>query len=219
MIAALYNRIVKNAILCSLITNILYGIFFLSVILLTLPFIILISIAILVSSGLPILYIHTRIGKKGKPFLMYKFRTMKQDADHMKRSLKKLNEADGPVFKIHNDPRFTKIGKFLSHTGLDELPQLLNVIQGDMSIVGPRPLPIAEACKLTKSQQKRYAIKPGIISPWILNGYHSKSFAEWMKSDVEYTKKKSILYDMSIFLKMIPYILKLFFHELSIHFV
>ena len=145
---------------------------------------------------------------------MYKFRTMKIDAEKLQKKLRNFNESDGPVFKIHNDPRFTQFGKFLSHTGLDELPQLWNVLKGDMAFIGPRPLPTDEARRLTKWQQRRHTIKPGIISPWILNGYHSKPFKAWMKSEIEYTKKKSVMYDTALVFRMIPYLGKLFIREM-----
>lgn len=138
----------------------------------------------------PIIYRQRRTGKNGKPFIMYKFRTMVVGAETMQKKMMRRNEADGPVFKMRNDPRFTRIGKFLSHTGLDELPQIINVLRGEMSIIGPRPLPVAEAAKLKPWQQKRHIVKPGIISPWILEGYHAKSFDEWMRSDIRYIKTK-----------------------------
>jgi len=172
-----------------------------------------ISVIILFTSGLPIVFKQTRIGKKNKPFVMYKFRTMRAGAEDQQKIYKKQNEADGPVFKIRNDPRFTRFGRFLSHTGLDELPQLWNVLKGDMSIIGPRPLPKGEADKLSHWQQERHKIKPGIVSPWILNGYHSRPFSEWMKSDIEYVKKKCFRYDVILFCRMIFYISKLFLFE------
>ncbi|MCX8009369.1 MAG: sugar transferase [Patescibacteria group bacterium] len=106
---------------------------------------------------------------------------------------KKHNEADGPVFKIHNDPRLTKFGAFLYHTGLDEIPQLFNVLFGTMAIIGPRPLPVEEARKLKPWQKQRECVLPGIISPWILDGYHKNTFNEWMESNIEYTQKQIIL--------------------------
>ena len=98
----------------------------------------------------PVLFKQNRAGKFKKPFIIYKFRTMVTDAEKLKEAITNLNEADGPVFKIKNDPRYTLIGKFLAHTGLDELPQLINIVKGEMSFVGPRPLPINEANKIPK---------------------------------------------------------------------
>jgi len=183
------------------------GIIFL--LLMTFPFQIFIGLIIMITSGFPVFFRQKRMGKNGKPFVMYKFRTMRLDAEKKQIMLRKQNEADGPVFKIHNDPRFTSIGKFLSHTGLDELPQLWNVFYGDMALIGPRPLPIDEANKLTRWQQKRHRIKPGIISPWILEGYHSKPFEDWMESDIAYTKKKSCWYDIKLIIRTIPFFLTL----------
>ena len=195
-------------------TSIMYKLFILFLILITLPIQIVISILIVMSSGFPIIYRQRRVGKNSKPFTMYKFRTMVVGAEKKQNQLQKFNEADGPVFKIHNDPRFTPFGRFLSHTGLDELPQLWNVLKGDMALIGPRPLPINEASKLTRWQKKRHRIKPGIISPWVLDGYHSKPFSAWMKSDIEYTKKKSFWYDGKLCVKMIPYMFRLIIWEL-----
>jgi lipopolysaccharide/colanic/teichoic acid biosynthesis glycosyltransferase len=198
----------------SMTTSIMYKLFILFLILITLPIQIVISILIVISSGLPILFKQIRTGKDNTPFVLYKFRTMVIGAQNMQKRLKNKNEADGPVFKIHNDPRFTPFGRFLSHTGLDELPQLWNVFKGDMALIGPRPLPINEASKLTRWQKKRHRIKPGIISPWVLDGYHSKPFSAWMKSDIEYTKKKSFMYDLALCFRIVPYLGKLIIREI-----
>ena len=139
---------------------------------------------------------------------------MRIGAEKLQKTLLNQNEADGPVFKIHNDPRFTSIGRFFSHTGLDELPQLWNVLMGDMNIIGPRPLPVYEEKLLSKKQKERRALKPGIISPWVLDGYHRKPFAQWMNSDIEYTKRKSIRYDLKLCFRMIPYLVHLFLSEI-----
>ncbi len=183
--------------------QIIYKLIIFIFILFLLPVYLIISILIVASSGLPILYKQYRVGKKGKRFLLYKFRTMKPNSDKLKSSLKDLNEADGPVFKIYNDPRFTKIGRFLNHTGLDELPQFFNILKGEMALFGPRPLPVSEVNKMTPGQKKRHLIKPGIVSPWIFDGYHTKSFAQWMKSDIKYCQQKSAVYDVGLFIKSI----------------
>lgn len=163
----------------------------------------------------PLLYRQRRIGKDGKPFLMYKFRTMVPGAEAMQQKLRNRNEADGPVFKIHDDPRFTPIGRFLSHTGLDELPQLINVLKGDMALIGPRPLPVREAKRLKAWQWQRHMVKPGIISPWILEGYHRQSFEAWMRSDIEYAKKKNIWLDITIIFRTVALLGTLFMRELK----
>lgn len=192
-----------------------YFAFILLLFLISLPIQCFIGVILLLTSGFPIFFIQKRSGKSGKSFIIYKFRTMSVTAEEEQCSLKKSNEASGPVFKIYNDPRFFPFGKFLSHTGLDELPQLFNVLKGDMSLIGPRPLPTSEARKLKKWQQERHRIKPGIISPWIFNGYHSTSFEKWMKSDIEYTKNKSLSNDITLFAKAIYYCFSLITRQIS----
>jgi lipopolysaccharide/colanic/teichoic acid biosynthesis glycosyltransferase len=123
---------------------------------------------------------------------------MISDAEKKQIKFKNLNEADGPVFKIRNDPRFTKFGEILSRTGLDELPQFINILKGEMSIVGPRPLPVNEAGKLTKKQKIRELVKPGITSSWVIEGSHKLSFKDWMRLDREYVKNASFAVDVSI---------------------
>jgi lipopolysaccharide/colanic/teichoic acid biosynthesis glycosyltransferase len=189
--------------------GIIYRLFVVTILLICLPVILVIAVLITVYSGLPILFTQFRVGKSGKPFTLYKFRTMEVGAEKLKSKYQKLNIASGPAFKIYNDPRFTSIGKFLSHSGLDELPQLINVIKGEMSLIGPRPLPVDEAQKLNKWQKERETIKPGIISPWILNGYHKNTFNEWMKSDIEYVKTKSFIGDTKLFVRAVGFMVKL----------
>lgn len=135
-------------------------------------------------------------------------------AEHDKTRLTGFNEADGPVFKIRNDPRYTKVGRFLSHSGLDELPQIINVIKGEMVFVGPRPLPIDEGVKIPiKYRKKRESVRPGIISPWVFDGYHNLSFKEWMKSDMGYINDKSKGKDCFLFLKGVMKLVKLIVAE------
>ena len=179
------------------------------------PLFIVIAITLALLSGFPIIFTQKRTGLNGKRFLIYKFRTMTTDAEIKQKTLTKYNEANGPVFKIRNDPRYTNVGKFLAHTGLDELPQLINVLKGDMALIGPRPLPVAEAAKLTAWQRKRQTIKPGIISPWILEGYHTQTFDAWMKSDIAYTKKKSFSYDLALAGRTVVFLIRLFVRELT----
>jgi len=143
------------------------------------------------------------VGKNGKVFKIIKFRTMISGADKFQKKYKDLNESDGPVFKIRNDPRFTTFGKILSNTGLDELPQFINVLKGDMSIVGPRPLPVEEAGKLSITQKIRESINPGITSNWVVQGSHKMKFNEWMKLDCEYVRSASFFSDISIMLQTV----------------
>jgi lipopolysaccharide/colanic/teichoic acid biosynthesis glycosyltransferase len=193
--------------------KLLYTLFIYILLIISLPLFAAISLGIILTGGFPVLFVQTRTGKAGKPFQMYKFRTMITGAEMLQQKYRKLNTADGPVFKIRNDPRFTRIGKFLSHTGLDELPQLFNVIRGEMSLIGPRPLPVREADKLLPWMKEREIIKPGIISPWILEGYHSRTFEQWMKSDIVYARHKSWGTDIRITLRTIGFMLRLMLNE------
>lgn len=177
------------------------------------PLLLLISLIIITFNGWPVIYAQKRIGKNERVFTLYKFRTMIKGAHKLQSRYSRQNQADGPVFKIYDDPRFTRIGKFLSHTGLDELPQLYNILLGDIAMIGPRPLPVVEAQKLKSWQRKRHTIKPGIISPWVLNGYHSKSFTEWMQSDLEYINHKSLSYDIGIAIRSVWLMIQLMLKE------
>jgi len=178
----------------------LFGILFLS------PFFLLVSMAILVTTGTPIYFRQKRVGKNGKVFNILKFRTMIKNASRERKKYLKMNNADGPVFKIFNDPRFTPVGKKLSLFGLDELPQLVNVLKGDMSLVGPRPLPTYEAGRLTKSQQIRVLVKPGITSTWVVEGSHKLKFSKWMALDRDYIQNASFSGDIFIILKTLSMI-------------
>ncbi len=134
---------------------------------------------VFIMSGTPIFYLQKRAGKNKKPFKIIKFRTMYPGAENDQKLYKYLNQAPEPMFKIKNDPRFTKVGKWLSKTGLDELPQLFNVIRGEMSLVGPRPLPIREADQLTKDWDFRFLVNPGIFSQWTLDDSRHESLEIW----------------------------------------
>lgn len=195
------------------VKHIIYWIFLFSLLIVALPTIGLVAILIVLLDGFPVFYRQRRVGLGGRPFTLYKFRTMVRGAERLQKKYARQNEADGPVFKIRDDPRFTRFGRFISHTGLDELPQLWNVLCGDMSLIGPRPLPVREAAKLKPLQRKRHTIKPGIISPWVMGGYHSRPFDEWMKSDIAYTKQKSLWYDFWIFTRSAVFVGKLLIKE------
>jgi lipopolysaccharide/colanic/teichoic acid biosynthesis glycosyltransferase len=196
--------------------GIIYQLFVILVFILCLPVMVVIYTLVVVFSGFPVIFSQKRVGLAGRPFMMYKFRTMVVGAEKLKSKFQHLNIASGPAFKIRNDPRFTQIGKFLSHTGLDELPQIFNVIRGDMALIGPRPLPVTEAQKLQKWQKKREMIKPGIISPWIMNGYHTNTFDNWMKSDIEYTESKTFVGDLKLFSRALGFMARLFVVNLGI---
>ena len=128
---------------------------------------------------------------------------MRMGTEKEQKNLKHLNEADGPVFKIYNDPRYTKFGKILARTGLDELPQLINVLKGEMSWVGPRPCPVYEAKKLNLTQKVRELVNPGITSSWVTSGAHKLKFSQWMKLDAEYIKTGTLATDLSILFKTV----------------
>jgi len=192
----------------------LYILGIVSLLIMSMPVMMIIGLVVYITDGAPIFFYQWRIGKNNRPFMIIKFRTMHIDAERQQSRLLKQNEASGPVFKIHNDPRYTSFGRFLAHTGLDELPQLWNVLRGDMALIGPRPLPVEEAKKLRQTYQKRHSIKPGIISPWIVEGYHSQTFDAWMKSDLAYIQKKSFWYDAVLSWKACIFLLNLFVHEI-----
>ena len=144
----------------------------------------------------------TRLGLGGRRFTMYKFRTMAVDAEQRRAELAALNEMDGPVFKIREDPRVTRIGKFLRRSSLDELPQLFNVLRGDMSIIGPRPPLPCEAAEYTDYQSLRLIVKPGLTCLWqVRTDRNAASFAEWVEDDMEYILNASLWGDVKLMLK------------------
>lgn len=149
-------------------------------------------------------YVSERVGKNGKIFKFYKIRTMRPNAERMKQDLmdRGLNETDGPVFKMKDDPRITKFGKFLRKTSLDELPQLINILSGSMSVVGPRPPIPEEVEKYDERQKRRLTVKGGLLCLWqIQKNRHSLSFEEWVRLDLEYVEKQSIWLDLKIIFK------------------
>ena len=171
------------------------------------PFILIVSILIKVEDGGPVFFHQKRIGLNGRQFHCYKFRTMVVNAESLQKELLDKNEQEGPVFKIKNDPRITKIGRFLRKTSLDELPQFMNVLKGEMSVVGPRP-PIPEEVKKYKRwQQRRLSMKPGITCIWQVSGRNSIPFDQWMKMDMQYIDTWSLKLDIIIILKTIKVVL------------
>ena len=154
-----------------------------------------------------VFYSAPRGGKDGIPFLCYKYRSMCSNADEIKDSLMGQNEMSGPVFKITHDPRVTKVGRFIRKTSIDELPQLFNVFLGQMSLVGPRPLPIKEEEAVEGIYKVREKVKPGITCIWQVSGRNAIDFDDWMKLDMEYVQKQSLLFDMKLLLKTIPAVL------------
>ncbi|MCX7907491.1 MAG: sugar transferase [Bacteroidetes bacterium] len=176
---------------------------------LLLPLMLLIALLIrLTSPGAPALYVQDRVGYHKRIFRMYKFRTMVPNAEQLQQELEELNEADGPVFKIRNDPRITSIGRFLRKHSLDELPQLINVLLGDMSLVGPRPLPLRDYQRFTDPRYKRrFAVKPGLTCLWQISGRSDLRFEEWIRLDLAYVDNWSLALDLRILLKTIPVVL------------
>ncbi len=184
----------------------LFDIFFSIIfIILSLPLMLLITFIISLKSKGGIIFRQIRVGRNNKSFTMYKFRTMVEGAEKLKSIYLHLNQADFPLFKISDDPRFTNIGKFLSNTNLDELPQLFNVLKGNMSIVGPRPALPEEVATYKDWQKKRLDIKPGITSLWHVSpGYNPfGKFDDWVKNDIEYINNTSLLLDLKIIYKTI----------------
>jgi lipopolysaccharide/colanic/teichoic acid biosynthesis glycosyltransferase len=178
-----------------------------------LPFFFLVSIAVLLTSGWPIFFFQKRTGLGKKPFVMIKFRTMVKDAKLKKKPLFKLNEAPWPMFKLRNDPRYTKVGKFLSQAGFDEIPQLFNILLGHMSFVGPRPLPIEEASKLPSSWNFRYLVRPGMTSRWVVSSNRYSSLAGWQKLEKNDLFTSSIIKDLKILFSTFRFVLPNFFKK------
>lgn len=173
-----------------------------------LPVFLIIYLAIKIDSRGYVLYISKRSGRKGKVFNFYKFRTMYNNADNHKESLRSRSEVSGPVFKMRNDPRITRVGRFLRRYSLDELPQLINVLKGDMSLVGPRPLPVEESRQCEGWQLPRLEVRPGLACIAQVRGRSDLSFYKWMKWDLWYIDNWSLRLDFQILFWMIPAVIK-----------
>ncbi len=171
------------------------------------PLFLILAVLVKLTSPGPILFSQIRCGLGGRKFTLYKFRSMRADADLLREELEALNEVDGPVFKIRNDPRCTPIGRFMRKFSLDELPQLVNIIKGDMSFVGPRPPLPEEVEKYERWQRRRLRMQPGLTCLWALEGRSKLSFRRWMELDLEYIDHWSMLLDWKIILKTIPIVL------------
>ena len=176
---------------------------------LLLPLFIAVALAIRLESPGPAVFVQERVGFQKRRFKMYKFRSMVRDAEARMSEVEHLNEASGPNFKIKNDPRLTRIGKFLRKTSIDELPQLINVLRGDMSLVGPRPMSVRDVQLFDKGiQRKRFSVRPGITCLWQISGRSGLPFAEWLRLDLQYIDNWSFGLDLKILLKTIPTVLK-----------
>jgi exopolysaccharide biosynthesis polyprenyl glycosylphosphotransferase len=167
------------------------------------------AIAVKSTSGGAVLFGQDRYGRNRRCFRMFKFRTMVADAEQLQQVLEDRNEADGPVFKIADDPRITPVGRFLRRTSIDELPQLLNVLRGDMSLVGPRPLPLRDVERFTRAgDMRRCSVRPGITCLWQVSGRNNLTFDQWMELDLRYIDGWSLLLDLEILLRTIPAVLR-----------
>jgi exopolysaccharide biosynthesis polyprenyl glycosylphosphotransferase len=171
---------------------------------LTAPLFGAIAVAIGATMGRPIVFVQQRAGLNGRPFRMYKFRTMRPGAETEREGLADINQMSGPVFKSKDDPRITSLGRVLRQTSLDELPQLLNVLTGSMSLVGPRPLPLSEQAMIAGWQRRRLTMKPGITCLWQVSGRNNVDFADWMLLDLQYVNEWSLWLDLLILLKTVP---------------
>jgi exopolysaccharide biosynthesis polyprenyl glycosylphosphotransferase len=171
------------------------------------PVLLAIALAVKLSSRGPIIYRSVRPGIASKPFSCFKFRTMRQHADQIQADLESLNEKSGALFKIREDPRLTGVGRFLRRYSLDELPQLVNVVRGEMSLVGPRPLPMRDFNRLEEWHKKRYLVLPGITGLWQVSGRSELDFDDLVRLDFLYLERWSIMLDLSILLKTIPAVL------------
>jgi exopolysaccharide biosynthesis polyprenyl glycosylphosphotransferase len=171
------------------------------------PLFVLIAIAIKLDSRGPVIFAQERVGYNRRRFYALKFRTMVIDAQERQGEVEHLNEAEGPVFKIKYDPRITHVGRFLRSTSLDELPQFLNVLQGDMSLVGPRPLPVRDFQRIeVRWHRRRFSVKPGLTCLWQVAAREPK-FSEWVRMDMEYIDNWSLRLDLEILAKTIPAVL------------
>lgn len=168
------------------------------------PVFLTVSAMILLHSGRPIFFVQTRAGKDGRPFKFVKFRTMKRNAEAERHLVIDLNEADGPIFKIKNDPRITPVGKILRKYSLDELPQLHHVLMGHMSLVGPRPPLESEVASYTRWERQRLRVKPGLTCKWQVSGRSDLGFRSWVELDIEYIRDWNLRTDLKLLLQTLP---------------
>lgn len=168
------------------------------------PVFLAVAIAIKLDSRGPVIFKQARVGIGGKLFTLYKFRSMGTDAEKTRQKLLHMNEAKGPIFKIQNDPRVTPVGRFLRRYSVDELPQIFNVLKGDMCFVGPRPPLPNEVAEYEPWQLRRLSVIPGITCLWQVSGRSNLTFEEWVQLDLKYIDTRSVFLDMSILLRTIP---------------
>ena len=173
------------------------------------PLFLITALLIKITSPGPILFIQDRVGLNKRIFRLYKFRTMVINAEKLIKDLEHLNEVKGAAFKIKNDPRITRVGRIVRKLSLDELPQLFNVLKGDMSLVGPRPLPIRDYNGFSQDwQRRRFSVMPGLTCLWQISGRSSITFDRWMELDMEYIDRWSLWLDLKILFKTIPAVMR-----------
>jgi len=168
------------------------------------PLLIYLAIMVKLESAGPVFFRQRRVGKGGRLFTCLKIRSMVVNAEELKDSYEHLNESDGAAFKIRDDPRVTRVGKFVRRSSLDEFPQLWNVLRGEMSMVGPRPQIPEEVAQYTPEQRERLLVKPGITCLWQISGRNDLDFDAWMELDREYIHRRSLMLDISILLRTLP---------------
>jgi len=168
------------------------------------PVWLLVALAIRLDSPGPVLFRQVRVGRRGDPFVFYKFRSMRQDAESELENLRELNEASGPLFKIRDDPRQTRVGRFIRRTSLDELPQFFNVLRGEMSLVGPRPGLPSEVTRYQDWQRRRLEVQPGMTGLWQVRGRSDLTFDEMVMLDIYYGENWSLGTDVAILVRTIP---------------
>jgi exopolysaccharide biosynthesis polyprenyl glycosylphosphotransferase len=193
-------------VLAKRIMDLVISVLFLPVVL---PVTAVIAVAIKLDTKGTVFFVQQRVGLNKRRFPMFKFRTMIDGSDRMQKEIEQLNEAEGPIFKIAHDPRITRVGGFLRRTSLDELPQIFNVIRGEMSLVGPRPMSLRDVDLFDKGiQRKRFSVKPGITCLWQVSGRSLLPFSKWLELDLYYIKHWSLGLDFKILLKTIPAVVR-----------
>ena len=173
------------------------------------PLFALVAAAIRLDSPGPVFFVQQRVGLRKREFPMFKFRSMYVDAEERLKEIEHLNEADGPIFKIKDDPRTTRVGRFIRKTSIDELPQLINVLRGEMSLVGPRPMSLRDVDRFDRGiQRKRFSVQPGLTCLWQISGRSDLPFEKWLELDLEYITNWNFWLDVQILFKTISAVLK-----------
>ncbi|MFM7121291.1 MAG: sugar transferase, partial [Gammaproteobacteria bacterium] len=173
------------------------------------PVFLIVAAAIKLESPGPVFFVQQRAGMNKRSFGLVKFRSMVQDAERRQREIEHLNEAAGPIFKISNDPRVTRVGRFIRKTSIDELPQLINVLRGHMSLIGPRPMSLRDVGQFSVSvQRRRFSVRPGLACLREVSGRSRLSFERWLELDLEYIERWSLWLDVKILARLVPAVLK-----------